>query len=71
MVLLLKILAKLFNLKKITTSSLEVHIYKKKKTVKILTVKVKTVKTKLMTPFHKIGSKVPFCGDTLNAYNAG
>ena len=36
----------------------------------IMTVDAKTVKTKIMTQFRKKGSKVPFCGDTLNAYNS-
>ena len=38
---------------------------------KILTVEAKTVKTKMMMLFHKKGSKVPFRGNTLNAYNSG
>ena len=42
-----------------------------KKTAKILTVEAKTVKTKIMTPFRKKGSKVPFHGNFLKAYNSG
>ena len=53
------------------TQNINIETFIQMKSAKILTVEVKTVKTKLMTPFHKIGSKVPFRGDTLNAYNAG